>query len=403
MIFLRFLSVFFILFFQGIFSQNAILKQPKRTDSIFPTIQLNYTKNRIQNETQLQKIFQKLRLVQTGKLQNVSFVHIGDSHIQADMETAVIRRELQSFFGNAGRGLVFPYQLAKSNAPSDLIFESTELWKGNRLIKKNPEMPCGISGFVAQSIVGNASVNFRFRSLKDSIYKFDKITFFSDTMSKISNIEPIFKESEFINEVHTFAYEKPITDFKLRFNDSIPANVYGLVLENSKSTGILYHSIGVNGAKYSDYNEAHLFWKQLSNLKADCYIFSMGTNEAQNLGLTAELFIESVERSINKIREFNPEAVIILMSPPVSYYQKLHPNKKLKDFSEALASYCKVKQLPFWDLFEISNGLEGAREWRNKQLLGHDLVHFTRKGYEVQAFLFVEAFMNAWKITLKTD
>src|SRR5690606_17067690 len=39
------------------------------------------------------------------------------------------------------------------------------------------------------------------------------------------------------------------------------AIIYGAVLENSAS-GVLYHTVGVNGAKYKHYNEADRFAKQ---------------------------------------------------------------------------------------------------------------------------------------------
>src|SRR5690606_31485683 len=53
----------------------------------------------------------------------------------------------------------------------------------------------------------------------------------------------------------------------------------GLILENGNS-GIIYHSIGVNGAKFLDYNKYPLFFEQLKALNPDLIIISLGTNEA---------------------------------------------------------------------------------------------------------------------------
>ena len=47
----------------------------------------------------------------------VSIVHIGDSHIQADISTGTTRELLQYDFGNAGRGLVSPLKMI---GPNDL-------------------------------------------------------------------------------------------------------------------------------------------------------------------------------------------------------------------------------------------------------------------------------------------
>ena len=53
----------------------------------------------------------------------------------------------------------------------------------------------------------------------------------------------------------------------------------GVVLE-SNNPGIIYHNIGVNGAKYSDYNKYPLFFDQLKALQPDLIIVSLGTNES---------------------------------------------------------------------------------------------------------------------------
>ncbi|AUX17494.1 hypothetical protein [Flavobacterium columnare] len=128
-----FLCIFFIS--QAVSGQSIPLFQYKKTDSLYSKINLDYEKNRILNENHLKPLFLKLLKLKKDNLKQVSFVHLGDSHIQADMSTKIIRTELQHYFGNAGRGLIFPYQLAKSNAPSDIIFDSNSNWKGSRLIK----------------------------------------------------------------------------------------------------------------------------------------------------------------------------------------------------------------------------------------------------------------------------
>lgn len=386
---------FLLLFFQVFMGQNKLKVYYKNTDSLYPNIRLDHEKNVISNSHHLEALYKKLKQLKSDSLQTVSFVHIGDSHLQADMLTAVVRKELQLYFGNAGRGFVFPYQLAKSNGPNDYVFDSNSIWEGSRLVKKNGS-PCGLGGFVAQTSLLNSSLHFKFRNGSDSLQRFDKITLFANAQIKNISFENQPKEVLIENGILRVMLSNPLLDFKVSFLDSVSPKIYGLSLENSKSKGVLYHTIGVNGAKFSDYNEASLFWEQLPQLHADCYIFSMGTNEAQNFSLTQENFITTIDESIRKIKSFNPNAVFIITTPPVSYYHKKYPNKKLKELAEAVTVYCNQNNIAFWDLFAVSNELQGANEWRRKQLLGHDLVHFTRKGYEVQGYLFAEALLKSW-------
>ncbi|WP_375605162.1 GDSL-type esterase/lipase family protein [Flavobacterium davisii] len=389
-----FLFIYFVL--QPLLGQNVAIFQYKKTDSLYPKINLDFEKNSIINENHLKPLFFKLLRLKENDGKRVSFVHIGDSHIQADMSTKIVRTELQRYFGNAGRGLIFPYQLAKSNAPSDIIFSSNSDWKGSRLIKKNPDIPCGLSGFAIESTEPNSFVSFKFRAL-ETIHKFDKLTLFTnDEIKNINLVADTIKCNIKTKGVLDFKFSSLRSDFNIVCNDSICTKLYGVFLENSIDRGIIYSAIGVNGAKFSDYNSENLFWNQIKNIKSDCYILSMGTNEAQNIALTPENFIESIKETIEKIRIFNPEAVFILSTPPVSFYKKVVPNKKLKDFSEAIREYCLENQIALWDLFEISKGLEGGCELARNQFLTNDLVHYSKKGYELQGYLFTEAFAKSW-------
>ncbi len=61
--------------------------------------------------------------------------------------------------------------------------------------------------------------------------------------------------------------------------DASKYELNGIVLEKD-TPGILYSGIGVNGAKYSDYNKYPLFFEQLKAVHPDLLVFSLGTNES---------------------------------------------------------------------------------------------------------------------------
>ncbi len=71
--------------------------------------------DQIYNAKVLKDFFEKLKENENSRDQKINIVHIGDSHIQSDLMTNEVRKKLQQQFGNGGRGLVFPYQLAKTN------------------------------------------------------------------------------------------------------------------------------------------------------------------------------------------------------------------------------------------------------------------------------------------------
>lgn len=362
---------------------------------------INYNKNILENPNSLYPLIAKLYRIKHFSNENAVFVHIGDSHIQADIETSVIRNELQKYFGNAGRGLVFPYQVAKTNAPSDIVSSSKNSWKNNRVARIDTLITCGVSAFGIESQTINPDFNLELRSINGYKDYFDKVDLFMG--GNISEILLEYNDTQVENicylkspEFSQFNLKSNASGFKLTFPTTDTIQFYGASLEKKNVGGVIYHSIGANGAKYSDFNKTSRFWKQLVKLKADCYVVSLGTNEAQDPNLTADSFLVDVKIMVKKLREISPNACIILTTPPVSYYKKHRPNQSLEVITNALIEYCNQNNLVYWDLFNVCKGLEGAKIWKTCQYLRSDLVHFSREGYILQGNLFVDAFVKTW-------
>ena len=96
----------YILFFTTLgFSQIDSVKVAIDSASIaIDTTNFEAFNNVISNEKALTAIFEKLYQLEENQDRKVRIVHIGDSHIQADLFTAKIRRRMQQVFGNAGFG-----------------------------------------------------------------------------------------------------------------------------------------------------------------------------------------------------------------------------------------------------------------------------------------------------------
>lgn len=362
---------------------------------------LNIVNNEILNSNSLEKIFKKLCAAKYNSNEKAIIVHIGDSHIQADMMSGAIRNYFQNYFGNAGRGLIFPYQVAKSNAPSDIISTTQSSWRGKRITKRDSTLNCGISAFGIQSQAANPSFNFELRTINGYTDTFDKVTFF--TSENVQQLQIDYNENQKdsieINaskDFYSLDLKASTSGFKLTFPTDKTIEFYGASIEKKNTNGVIYHSIGANGATFSNYNETPLFWKQVKNLNADCYVISLGTNEAQDQNLTAEEFLESVKLMVENIKLVSPNAVVIFTTPPVSYFRKLKPNPELAIIANALISYSNENNIAYWDLFSNCNGLKGCYKWKKAKLLRSDLVHFSKEGYVLQANLFTDAFSKAW-------
>jgi len=362
--------------------------------------------NRIFNNTSLDSFYQKLYQLKTDSDRVVSIVHIGDSHIQADFLSGTVRHQMQDFFGNAGRGLVFPYQLAQSNAPDDVLSSSSIRWQFNRVAHPEIQINSGISGYAITTTSQSANIRLSLRtSFSEGFQPFNRMKFFLDTASankwifQADNLDIPYTLEKTENDSAVYrevVLKQPITGFTLNcLPTDQPKAFYGVTLENS-SPGILYHTIGVNGARYDQYNIAPLFWQQLPALKADLYIISLGTNEAQRASFFEAMFLKDLEAFLTKLKQTSPGAAILITTAPDSYRLKRTSNKVLQSLNKSLSAYCNKNYIPIWDLYRITNGYGSAYSWSRRGLMSRDRVHFTAEGYRLQGSLLFNALAKGY-------
>ncbi len=104
--------IFFALFVAGLLRAEA---QPMPVDeNKIPKqfAQVSLVFNRIFNGSGLDTFYQRLQQLKKTKTGRITIVHIGDSHLQSDDLPGVVRKGLQEFFGDAGKGASFSKTLA---------------------------------------------------------------------------------------------------------------------------------------------------------------------------------------------------------------------------------------------------------------------------------------------------
>lgn len=356
--------------------------------------------NKINNAEALDTFFHKLSLLKKNNNGIVSIVHIGDSHIQADFLSGTVRAGLQEFFGNAGRGLVFPHQLAKSNAPDDISSSSNTIWQFNRLAHPEISLPYGLSGYGIVSSAEKATISLSVKEGGNT--SFNRMKFFLGNNAAIWTVKTGDHDSAYLikrEQEDSSVYYELLTDkgsLSLSLSSSSPGTkeFYGVSLENSQP-GIIYHTIGVNGARFDQYNIASLFWKQLPALKADLYIVSLGTNEAQAASFSETTFIKELTLFIEKLKQVSPTAAIILTTAPDSYKRGYY-NTVLRSINTAINNFSNRNKLPLWNLYQVTGGYKSAYLWSKRGLMSKDKVHFTAQGYRLQGALLLAALSKGY-------
>lgn len=369
---------------------------------------VNQSFNHIENDTCLKAVYDMMYRQRLTNEARISMVHIGDSHIQADMMTAVVRENIQRDFGNAGRGLVTPYRVAGTNEPINYYTSSNVNWTTARIIQRDASLPIGVSGLTIRANQAGANLRIKTMDRGNLDYSFDQAIVFYDRNEASCDVAICDSSGHQVYAVDSRLQETtPNTATVFMSNatheinlKSIPSStgqnafqVYGVSLEKG-GPGVLYHTIGINGATYNNYAGAEHFASQLGALYPDLIIISMGTNEAQGT-VSKTAFMQQIDGMVKDIRQHSPQAAILLTVPADSYrQQKVNPS--FQNIRDAIANYALNNHIAYWNLYDITSGYGSAEQWRRFGLLGKDGVHYTKNGYELQGQLLYQAIINGY-------
>jgi lysophospholipase L1-like esterase len=365
--------------------------------------------NIIQNATYLDEFFNKLYCLKTDKRDKINIVHIGDSHIQADYLTEVVRKHFQRDFGNAGRGLIIPCRVAGTNEPSNFYSSSNISWTAKRCVHPLQPLPIGIGGITISTNQPEAKLNIR---VNDPVYDytFSKITLFyqkdvqsfqfsiSDTTNQhLGSIK--YEAGDSCINYSNLTLLKPVSQVSIQMvksaDDQKQATLFGVALENG-NPGILYHAIGVNGAKYMHYNAAKYFAQQTQVLSPDIFIISLGTNESVEYPYIDKQLYVQIDKLINSLKKYNPLAKFILVTPPDAFRKKTQENPGIAIIREQIIRYAVENGLAFWDMYKALGGSNSAQVWNKEGLLRPDGIHFSKEGYQHQGDLFYNALIKSY-------
>jgi lysophospholipase L1-like esterase len=369
----------------------------------------NDSANVIQNVAHLDEFYEHLyRLKKKGE-RVVSIVHIGDSHIQADYLTHAVRKNFQRDFGNAGRGLVVPAKVAGSNEAFNIVTSSNITWQAKRCVYPDQPLPIGIGGITINTNEAGARLNVYMNDLWFD-YSFNTITlFFQKDVSSFhfSVKDTANHELGFVGPFTREAFDNcsriilphsvgaMCVETLKSTPEQVQATIFGLSLENGKS-GVIYHAIGVNGAKYAHFNAAMFFATQTAALKPEVFLISLGTNEALDYPYLDRNFYQYMDKFITSLRNHNPEAKFILVTPPEAFRKKMRPNPGILKIREQIIQYAAENGLAFWDMYKATGGEHSAQAWKTTGLMRADGVHFTRDGYEYQGNLLYNALIKGY-------
>jgi len=357
----------------------------------------------------LYPFFRKLDSLSLVRRQ-VRILHYGDSQIEGDRITHILRKNLQSQFGGSGPGLVPVVDLYNSRAVGRTLVGG---WERHALFGRRSVVPHNGFGAMASfsrytpvvqdsvfadSMWHTASVTFT-----GSGYPFNQVRVFAGnamspvTMS-ISGADGLLRTDtirDALKSVYAYTGSSEVT---ITFAGYDSPDIYGIDL--SSGGGVMVDNIAMRGSSgtiFNRMNSAQL--RQMYNeLNVELFILQFGGNVMP--------YIKSEEECVRygnwfysqlmTLKRLRPSACIIVIGPSdMAIKDKEHyvTYPHLESVRDALKAATFRAGGVYWDMYEAMGGRNSMPAWveADPPLAAPDYIHFTPRGARLIGNMFYNA------------
>lgn len=385
-------------------------------DSLIKSItRIEYPQN---DSTVLAPFFRSLKMLpSSGQL--IRIMHYGDSQIEDDRITSLLRNRLQTRFGGSGAGLLpasplYPYGFSLKQENSENWYRYIGFGKIDTTIPHRRYgalasfcsfMPLG---FTPESDTTEAWIRFSL-----SPYAYQNTRRFSQCRIFYShNQEPFLNELYLDDElldadlfpaannlkVIRWKFNSPSKDLLLKFKGQSSPEIYGIALDGA--SGVAVDNIplrGCSGLFFTLFDE-QLLAEMYKELNVKLFILQFGGNFVPS-GLSNYTGYENwFSSQIRRIRKLCPGAAILVIGvADMSVKDKNHyiTNPNVEKVRDALKAAAFKSGAAFWDMYKAMGGRNSMPSWvfANPSLASGDFVHFNARGAKTIAQMFYNSFI----------
>ncbi|SIO08670.1 GDSL-type esterase/lipase family protein [Fibrobacter sp. UWB11] len=179
-----------------------------------------------QGNASFETFFKKLDTLVFENRGKVRILHIGGSHLQADVISGRIREHLIKEYpgASAGRGFVFPYSAARTNTPASYASSYKGIWDKNKNVQREITKPLGLLGIAISTSDPRAELTL----LLD---KYNSEPIWGETSFRVfgfsdsNNVEPVlridsmdvFGTFDASSQSYVFTSPRPIDTIQIAF------------------------------------------------------------------------------------------------------------------------------------------------------------------------------------------
>ena len=324
-------------------------------------------------------------------------MHYGDSQIEMDRISSVLRQKLQEFFGGSGPNMIPAVQPVPTISVSQ---RSTGLSRfaiyGDSSNHRAPHNRYGVMAQYGQ-VIGGGSISFTQTSHSQAFANAKNFTTISVLLGKNSkgfsatlkcdNIAPETKVLEATDSVSLITWEFPVDVKRGTITFKGNAEIYGVLLDGDAGVAVDNVSLrGCSGTIFTRMNES-VARQSFALLNTRLIILQFGGNRMPGItsGKNITSYMVELEKQINYMKRVAPQAKLLFIGPAdmgKSYGGKMCTWHGLPELNDSLRVMALRNDVAYWDMFNVMGGEGSMAQWvkHNPPLAGPDYVHFTFRG-----------------------
>ena len=352
-------------------------------------------------------------------------MHYGDSQIEMDRISSIIREHLQGIFGGNGNGLVPAIQ---SVATYSLVQSASGALARYTLIGDSTTVRAdhnryGVMTQLSQ-LSGEASIFFRVSknsNCQERAKKFSKVALLvgntSPGFSASLRCDNIKTESKVLKNavkgVSLLTWELPSYTSRGTITLNGNAEIYGFLMDGENGIALDNAPLrGCSGTVFTRLGKS-VMKQSFDLLNTRMIILQFGGNRAVSIRNEKNIstYMRQLEKQIDYFREVAPDAQILFIGPSDmgrSVEGRIGTIPLLPDLNDSLKVMALSKGAAYWDLFNMMGGENSMVRWvkHSPSLASSDYIHFTTRGAEHVGMAFARAFevcYNFYKLRQELD
>ena len=329
----------------------------------------------------------------------IRVVHYGDSQIEEDRITDILREQWQKRFGGGGVGLLPLHQTVPTRSIRQWLTINgvKQTAKGGPMryliygprSKRQNNNDYGMMGQVAVMdttlVAGSQQIVMHIEpaSKKGQSYRyFNQIRLFTDRVigQVVVQNSPIAPSAYNRNIFHL-----PDSTTRCTINFQGKGKVYGISLETNR--GVMVDNIpmrGCSGTIFTQMNGANLA-DYFHSTNTRLIILQYGGNTVPHSKSTASInsYVKNLRKQIRYIRACAPHASILFVGPSdmsTRIEGKMTTYPMIPYLDQQLKLMAEEEHIAYWSMYEAMGGHNSMVNWVERGLAGGDYVHFTRAG-----------------------